>query len=473
MRGRGLAKREFRPAAVPLLAALALSAPGAHASGKLAERAKEYLADLVRLDTTNPPGNETAAAEYLKSVAGRWGIPSELLGADPSRLNFVARLPGSGKARPLLLMAHTDVVPADSAQWTAEPFGAEIRDGYLYGRGAVDDKSLLAAHLAVLVELKARRVPLRRDVILLAEADEEAGSTGIRWLIENAWHKIDAQAALNEGGFTQETRSGFRLFHVQTAEKIPTRIVLTARGTAGHGSLPRPDNPIVRLSRAIVRLADADQPVRLNAATRRYLSELAKLPDFQWLAPLIPRLDNPYSAVTAANAIRVRHPELNSLLRTTVSPTVLSAGLRVNVIPNAAVAQLDIRRLPDETREEILVRFRRFVNDSAVEVSAAPGEEMPATEPSSLATPVYQAIERVLAAAVPKAVVLPYMARGATDGSFLRRKGVAVYGVPVFLKEIGENRAHGNDERISLVNLASGTELLWKIVLNAAAEDVL
>ncbi|MBV8818505.1 MAG: M20/M25/M40 family metallo-hydrolase, partial [Acidobacteriaceae bacterium] len=255
----------------------------------IGDRARRYLIDLIKLDTTNPPGNETRVAQYLKQVASSSGIACETLGANPSRLNFIARLPAkiqTGK-RPLLLIAHSDVVPADRSQWTVPPFAGLIRDNYLYGRGAQDDKSLLAAELAVLVELKQQGTNLKRDVILLSEADEEAGSTGITWLIQNAYSKIDAEFALNEGGASLEPHSGQRVFQIQTSEKVPTRVVLIAKGTAGHGSLPRPDNAVVHLSRAIVHLADADQPVVMNTTTRRYFREMAKLPDYEWLRPLV------------------------------------------------------------------------------------------------------------------------------------------------------------------------------------------
>src|SRR5579863_10366932 len=250
-------------------------------------RARQYLVDLVRINSTNPPGHETTVADYLKRTAETNGITCEVLGGDRTRLNFIARIPattrGSDRPRPLLLMAHSDVVPADPAQWTVDPFSAELRGGFLYGRGAQDAKSLLAAELAVLVELKRRGVKLTRDVILLSEADEEADSTGITWLIKNALPKIDAEFALNEGGAALDTHSGARLYQIQTTEKIPTRVVLRAKGTAGHGSLPRPDNPLVHLARAIARVADFDEPVQLNATTRRYFSEISKLPDYRWL----------------------------------------------------------------------------------------------------------------------------------------------------------------------------------------------
>ena len=449
------------------IAALLTTATVAARPGDLADLARQYLADLIRLDTTNPPGNETRVAEYLKKLCDAEGINSQMLGSEPARLNFVARLPGSGKLKPLLLMAHSDVVPADRAQWTVDPFAAEVRDGFLWGRGAEDDKSLLAAELAVLVELKRRGVKLDRDIILLSESDEEAGSTGIQWMIANAWDKIAAEFALNEGGLSLTTQSGRRVYEIQTTEKIPTRVILTALGVAGHASLPRADNPVVHLARALTRVADADQPVRLNSTTRHYLRAIAKLPDYRWLAPLLPKLENPKTALAAADHIRATDPELDSMLRATVSPTMLSAGTKINVIPNTAEAQVDVRRLPDETHDEILERLRRIIHDPAVQVTGAPGHEMPATAPSSTSTALYKAMQQAFTTASPDALVVPYMVRGATDGSFLREKGMDVYGVPIFMRDDRQSRAHANDERISVETLGNGANLLMEIVLLA------
>ncbi len=435
----------------------------------LGDRARQYLIDLVRLDTSNPPGNETRVAEYLKGVADSEGISNELMGNDPKRLNFVARLKGSGKNRPLLIMAHEDVVPADRSQWTADPFGAELRNGWIYGRGTWDDKGLLAAELAVMVEIKRRNIKLSRDLILLAEADEEEGATGIQWMIQHAWPKIDADFALDEGGSILEAKDGTRVFQIQTTEKVPVRVLLTAKGTAGHGALPRDDNPIVKLSRAMVKLAETEQPARVNPVVRRYFRELSKTTDYAWLAPLLPRLDNPATLQAAANQIRAKDPDLDALLRTTFSPTVVHAGAKNNVIPNAAEAQVDVRRLPSETREEVLDRIRAAINDPAVEVSLAPGVQTPGADPSPVTSALYRGMERFINRLYPHDIVVPQMSRGATDGPFLRARGVAVYGVPIFTHEAGDNRAHGNDERISPKNMEDGASLLWQVVLETAA----
>jgi acetylornithine deacetylase/succinyl-diaminopimelate desuccinylase-like protein len=428
----------------------------------IADQAAGYLRDLIRLDTSNPPGNETRVATYLKQVADREGIPCELLGDDPQRLNFIARLRGSGRQRPLLLMAHSDVVPVDMTQWTVPAFTAFEKGGYIYGRGAEDDKSLLAAELAVMVDLKRRNLALDRDIILLSEADEESGSRGATWVVANAWPKIDAEFALNEYSYTFVTASGVPVVQIQTAEKIPTRFKLVAHGTAGHGSLPRDDNPVVHLARALVRLADADQPVQLNATTRAYFQELAKIPDYAWLAPLLPDLEH------QARAIRAKDPELDAMLHFTMSPSMLSAGFKINVIPNAAEAQVDGRRLPGESHDEIFARLKKIVDDPAITIEPPERAEQPSTEPSSLTTPLYLAMQSVFKEAIPHAVVVPYLTRVTTDGAYLRAKGMAVYGVPSFRKD-GELRLHGNDERMSLENLGTGTNLLEKIVLKAAA----
>ncbi len=454
---------------VALVLVLAVLGVAADDNRPLGERTRQYLTDLVRIDTSNPPGNETKVADYLKQVADAHGIPAELQGGDPKRMNFIARLKGTGKGRPLLLMAHSDVVPVERAQWTADPFGAQFKDGYIYGRGTQDDKSLLAAELAVLVEMKRRNIKPGRDIILLSEADEEAGSTGMEWLIAHQFPKIDAEFAINEGGSILDTTDGKRLFEVQTTEKIPTRVILTAKGTAGHGSLPRNDNAAIHVMEAAIKLAHSDQPVIINATTRQYLRQISTLAQYSWLDQAMRRrLADPATAVATEAQIRAKDPELDAMLHTTVVPTMLDGGVKINAIPTVAHVQIDVRRMPSETKEEVLNRFRQIVNDPEVEITLAPGQQMPSTEPSSTTSALYVAMQKAIGRMYPKDIVLPYMSRGATDGSFLRAKGMGVYGAPVFLREGGESRAHGNDERISPKNLEDGVELLWQIVLEAA-----
>jgi acetylornithine deacetylase/succinyl-diaminopimelate desuccinylase-like protein len=453
-------------------ALLCLSAIGvADDNRSLPDRTRQYLVDLIKIDSSNPPGNESAVANYLKQVADSHGISCDLVGNDTKRQNFVARLKGSGRGRPLLLMAHSDVVPAEKKEWTVDPFSGELRNGFIYGRGAEDDKSLLAAEIAVMVEIKRRNIKLGRDVILLSQSDAEANSSGIQYMLQqHNYPKIDAEFALNEGGSILETKDGPKIFEVQTTEKIPTRLILTAKGTAGDASLPRSDNPITHLNRALVKLSEAEQPAKLNDTTRRYLRDISRVAEYSWLAPLFRSLGNSNAAIqqAAASQIRAKDPELDAMLHTTVSATMLNAGTKNNVIPTTAQAQVDVRRLPNETKEEVIARFRLTINDPAVDIALAPGPQVPTTEPSSMTTPLYQAMTRAIGRTYPRDIVVPYMATGATDSSFLRAHGMPVYGVPAFIRDAGDTRVHGNDERISPKNLEDGVELLWQIVLEIA-----
>jgi acetylornithine deacetylase/succinyl-diaminopimelate desuccinylase-like protein len=222
----------------------------------------------------------------------------------------------------------------------------------------------------------------------------------------------------------------------------------------------------------MLRLVDADQPVKLSPTTRRYFRDIAKLPDFEWVTPLIAKLDNPLTTLaaqaSAANQIRTKNPELEVMIRTSVAPTQMRGGSRFNIIPNSAEALLDVRRLPNESKEDILARFRQIINDPTIEVTLATGPQMPSTEPSSVNSAMFKAMEAVITRLHPDDLVLPYMSRGSTDGSYLRAKGVQVYGVPLFTIDPADNRYHGIDERISTKNLNDGTELLWQIVLEVA-----
>ena len=306
-------------------------------------------------------------------------------------------------------------------------------------------------------------------MILLAEADEEAAAgVGIQWLIANAYDKIDAEFAINEGGFANRLESGRVLYNIQTAEKIPTRVKLIARGTAGHGSVPRPDNPVVRLAQAVARLAAADQPVRFNATTREYFRAVAKLPEYAEVSPLVAQLEDPARSDAARRELLRRQPFLASMLATTVSPTMLQAGVKVNVIPTVAEAQIDVRRLPNETREEVIERFRKIIDDAGIEMERAGAVARPATEPSSRTSALYLAMEQTLGAQPGNPVVLPMMIMGATDGAELRARGMGVYGIPLFPTAASERRAHGNDERVELAGFTRGVGLLREVVRKVA-----
>src|SRR5213594_4781856 len=249
----------------------------------IAKEARGWLADLIKINTSNPPGNEQIAAMYITGILAKEGIKAEILDMMPGRSAVVARLRSSAVAQPsraLLLVAHLDTVPVEKSRWTVDPFGAVVKDGYLYGRGAIDDKGMLAANLAVFLELKRSRAHLNRDVIFLAAADEETGGdASIRMLIAKHWEKFAAGFAINEGGNVFVKNGKVQYIGVQASEKVATNIAVIARGTSGHGSQPRKDNPVLHLAAAVAKIGAYQGPARPSAIVRRYFEQLAKIED--------------------------------------------------------------------------------------------------------------------------------------------------------------------------------------------------
>ena len=401
---------------------------------------------FVRIDTSNPPGNETRGAEFLKAILDKAGIPAELLGDNPARLNLVARLKGSGKKRPLVLMGHLDVVGIERDKWTVEPFAGVMQDGFLYGRGASDDKCMTTVCLEVMLLLKRLNVPLDRDVIFVAEADEESSSRGIIELIEKHWDKIDCEFALNEGGGIVEENGKVRYVGVSTSEKVPRTLFLASKGTSGHGSRPRPDNALVHLAAAVAKAGAWQPPVRLNDTTRTYFQRLAQIspPEEAWLYT---HFNDPVVGAQVQEIFRLteKYYTENSILRTSISPTVMKSGFRFNVIPGDGLATLDVRALPDEDMPAFVKTLEGVINDPAITITAYESpSNMPATPPSRLDTEMFAALERKKAqqAVFPGTTVIPTMLTGATDSAFLRAKGVQAYGLgSVFTYADGGNRA--------------------------------
>ena len=437
------------------------------------ERARDdavgLLQALVRIDTSSPPGNETLAAEYLKALLDETGIAAKILSLDPTRGNLVARLEGDGSQRPILLMAHTDVVGVERDAWTVDPFGGVIRDGYLYGRGASDDKGQLAAMVQVMLMLHRSQVPLARDVILLAEAGEE-GTTevGIDFLVAHHWDEIDAEFALNEGGRMRATDGTVDTVTIATTEKVPWRgIKLVARGTAGHGSAPRLDNPIVHLAAAVAKVGAYQSPMRLNGTTRAYLERLATIspPD---VAFRYRNLENPRLSEMIQTQLLESDIATNSMLRTSISPNIITGGFRRNVIPAAAEAELDVRALPDEDLDQFLTTLRDLIDDPAVAVTP-PTSMRPAAPPSRLDSELFHALEQVQREMFPDAVTLPTMLAAATDSAQLRAKGIQAYGVGTIRDDL--SGVHGNDERISVEGLGLFVEYLYRVVVEVAGAE--
>jgi acetylornithine deacetylase/succinyl-diaminopimelate desuccinylase-like protein len=430
--------------------------------------AVKMLSGLVQIDTSNPPGNETKAAEYLKAILDKEGIPSEIVALEPGRGNLIARLRGNGKGRPILLLGHTDVVAVERDKWTVDPFGGIVKDGYVYGRGATDNKGGVAANVEVFLLLHRLKVPLQRDVILLAQGGEEnSAPTGIRFLVAQHWDKIACEYALDEGGTTRLNGGKVQFVGVETAEKTPWRVRLVARGTAGHSSVPRADNAIVHLAAAVAKVGALRMPVRLNETSRAFLAGLAKIGPPEDAA-LVAGLLDPGATPAAEEKLRAKNPSLDALVRTTISPTIIRGGIRENVIPTEAEAVLNVRAVPGEDLPAFLAALGKLIDDPAVEVIGPPAAAA-TTPPSSTNSPMFQALERAQAAMFPHAVTLPRMLSGATDMAPLRAKGVQAYGLGAVETVEDTDRVHGHDERISIEGLGKLVELIYRAVTDVAA----
>lgn len=434
---------------------------------RLAEEAIEWLAGLIRIDTTNPPGNELAAARYLAEILQREGIRAEVFESAPGRGIVIARLQAGAipdPSRALLLLGHTDVVGVEPERWSTNPFGGEIRNGYLWGRGALDDKAMVIANLAVLVALKRAGTPLRRDLIFLATGDEEtSGEHGIEFAIRQHWEKIAAAFALNEGGRVLVKNGRVHHIGIQTNEKVPVNVEVIASGTAGHSSVPRSDNAIVRLARVLTQIAEYEPPVQLLAVTRRYFEGLATIEDGEagrWMRAL----EEPGRTELAAARLAAMNPVWNAMLRNTISITVVQAGFRSNVVPAEARATLNLRLLPGESADSLVAELRKRVDDPNVRFEVAAPSRYPAP-PSAIDSELFQTIQQVSKQFFPEATVLPMLSTGATDSAQLRLRNVQAYGLlPFPLTEEDLARIHGDNERIPLDAFRAGLRYLHRVV---------
>lgn len=441
-------------------------------SNTLAEldEAVRYLQDLLRIDTTNPPGNELAACEYLANVLASEGIDAVVLRPEPGRGNLVARLRGSGREAPLLLMAHLDVVPAESDKWRHAPFAGEIENGYLYGRGALDTKQLVAMELMVMLLLKRNGVPLARDVIIMANADEEAGGRqGAGWMVKQHPDLIRAEYAINEGGGFGSEIMGRRVYGVQTGEKGTARFILRSHGRPGHGSMPHQDNAVLKLAAGIQKLGSATLPIHIVPTVRNKLEGLAGALNGRVGANLKSLLDakNGTDNLNKLPVDESMRSMLFAMLHNTVTPTMLRAGTKINVIPSVAEASVDARLLPGQTKESFL-RELETVLGRGYEIEFI-GNPTPGLE-FDPASPLYETIKQVLGRHDPHATILPDLNSGATDARHVHKLGTKVYGFcPMFGSENEMQRVHGHDERISLENVGFGTRVLYEVVSEFAS----
>ncbi len=433
-----------------------------------------HLQALIRMDTVNPPGREMGVARYLDDVLRGAGISTTLLEPAPGRAALVGRLQGAGHQRPVMLVAHMDVVGVERAKWQTNPFGAEILDGFVYGRGAIDDKGMLAVNLQTMLLLnehvKESGGRLDRDVIFLATSDEEAGGrAGIGWVLENHPDLVDAEFALNEGGRVREVDGRLSYAAVQCAEKVPCVLQLVASGIPGHASIPIPDNAVVRLARALAAVGSHREPVVMTELARRYFNALAEITDVPRIAAAMKDVasDEP-ARVTAGAGVLESTPRFDAILRNGITPTMLEAGVRSNVIPGQATATLNVRLLPGEHLEDLIGRLVGVIADPQVEVRVhAAGEQAPESAPEG---PLFEAIEASMATLAPGVPVLPFLSTGATDSAPLRRAGVMAYGLlPFPLTEADENRMHGNDERVAVSSIDFAVRLTYDVIQRLAA----
>lgn len=435
------------------------------------EEAVQHLVELVQINTTNPPGNETLVVEYLREELRKEGIDSETFALDESRGNLVARIRGNGSKRPILIMGHTDVVGAQPDKWYADPFSGNREDGYIYGRGTLDDKDNLTAALMVVKLLKRYDVALDRDIIFLAEAGEEGTpEVGINFMVEHHFDKIDAEYALAEGGQSVVRDKKVSTVGIETTEKMPRRVSLIARGTPGHGSKPTLDNAVVILASAIAKAGAWETQVRLNDTTRTYFRRMAEIsaPEDAWRYL---NVENEEESDVIQRHFLETFPYHYSISRTSVVPTVIDAGFRRNVIPSEAKAIIDIRMLPDENVEEFYAKLAEVIDDPRVEI-VPERIYRPAAPPSDIDNEMFQVLEGVALRMYPDATVLPIMQTGATDMAQVRAKGMQAYGIGPArsIEEINSGYgAHGDNERIEERAFASLVQYMWNVIIEMAA----
>ncbi len=434
------------------------------------EETTRYLQDMVRIDTTNPPGNETKAADYLACVLKREGFEPQVLESVPGRGNLVARLKGDGRKPPLMLMVHIDVVPAEADKWARPPFSGDVHDGYIWGRGTLDTKELAAMELMTLLLLKRQGKSLARDIIFMANADEETGGRlGAGWIVREHPDLIRSEYAINEGGGFGIDILGERFYTCQVGEKGTARFAMRTRGRAGHGSQPHRDNAVLKLADAIQKIGAAEMPLHVCNTTRLFLETVASRVERHY-APLLGALLDPRRYRWAMDRLPIDEGLRSmffAMLHNTVTPTMLNAGHKINVIPSVAEARCDARVLPGQTSNDLLREVVSAVG-KAVEIEFL--DDTPPLE-TDFRTPLFEEINCVMQTYDARATLVPYLVVGATDARHVSKMGTRVYGFsPMFAPTCELDRVHGHDERISIENLAFGTRVLYDIVSNFCAK---
>ena len=451
-----------------ILLSTALVATGAAADGLSPNQqlAHDIYQELVEINTVTATGDTAKAAEAMASRLRSGGFAEADVHAfspAPKKGNLVARLHGSGARKPILLVAHLDVVPANREDWSVDPFKLIEKDGYFYGRGTGDDKYMAAAFVANLIRYKKEGYKPDRDIILALETDEEIldrDGLGIQWLIKNHRDLIDAEFALNEGGPVGLKDGKPVRNSIQASEKVSVIYQLEVKNRGGHSAVPMPDNAIYRLSEGLVRLSKFSFPLSLNETTRAYFERIAQSDSGQNAADIRAVLSDPADA--AAESRLSANPGYNAQLRTTCVATMLEAGQAVNALPQLAGAKVNCRIMPGESVDGVKATLERVLADDQIKVTQL--EQTAPSAPSPLNGEVLGSIEKLSHEFWPTAVVLPIMSAGATDGSYLRNAGIPTYGHSGMAGDVNDSRIHGNDERVLIKSFYEGQEYLYRLV---------
>jgi acetylornithine deacetylase/succinyl-diaminopimelate desuccinylase-like protein len=434
---------------------------------QLLDEAIHHLQKYLRIDTVNPPGNEIEGVRFFKKIFDAEAIPSQVFEPSSGRGNLLVTLKGNGKKKPVLLLNHIDVVPVEKERWSVDPFAGIIRDGYLYGRGALDDKSMGIVEMMALLILKREKAPLTRDILFFATADEETGGGwGVDWAVENIPSLGEAEYALNEGGYVILNNQGVAdRYEISSGQKVLFQLQLKTRGTSGHGSMPRPDNPNVKLIQALERVTKWETPYNIIPMVKEYFSKMApKQPPEE--KPFFEDIEQGLRDPAFAKRL-TSNPIYNAMIRDTISLTILQGGSKVNVIPSESAATLDCRLIPGSAKEDFLKEIKTRLSD---EIDVQVISESRSLPPSPFDTDLFRAIQRFAAKNDPGCPVLPYLLAGATDSRLLREKGIIPYDFcPFRLTEKEVMIIHGNDERIALENLRFGTKMLVEILKEVAS----
>lgn len=432
------------------------------------QEAVERLRRMLRYDTTNPPGNERDLAVDLAQEAKASGLDAHVYEAAEGRGNVVVRMKGSGKKRPLLLLSHLDVVPAEPEKWTHPPFAGDVADGYVWGRGAIDSKLTGAVMMQVLLMAQRSGIEPERDIVLVAAADEELGAAnGVDWLVRNQPEVFDAEYGINEAGGFTVTVAGQPLYLVQVAEKGSAPVDLVARGKPGHSSVPHGENAIVALGRAVAKLGERKMPHGPPESVRAFFEAAADALGESDQADLLRACLDPRRSDDALDDLDCQERDrlmFDAMLRNTCAPTLLNAGLKRNVIPSEARVGLSGRPLPGTTEDGFLSEVRDLVGgevDVDLTEPFRPGVQF------DHETELFDVLGRATRSIEPDAVVVPYMQTGGTDARFLADLDIHVYGYIPMRPEPGPGffeLCHGHDERVSVANVRFAVEVLFQAV---------